>query len=126
MEFTGSAPKSGENVGLWLLKIITGALVIVLIFVHLIVNHFTAQNGLLSYHDVAVYLSNPWIALMEGTFLVVVVSHALLGLRSILLDLKPSRSILGAINWVFSIVGVVAVIYGIWLIRTIVSRGVGG
>jgi succinate dehydrogenase / fumarate reductase membrane anchor subunit len=126
MDLARSAPKSGENLGLWLLKIVTGALVIVLLFVHLIVHHFTAQNGLLSYHDVAVYLSNPWIAWMESVFLVVVVSHALLGLRSILLDLKPSRSVLGAINWVFSIVGVVAVIYGIWLIRTIVTQGVGG
>ncbi len=36
-----STNKSGESLGLWLLKIITGALVIVLLFVHLVVNHFS-------------------------------------------------------------------------------------
>lgn len=126
MEAARSAPKSGEGTVLWLLKIITGALVIILLFVHLVVNHFTAPNGLLSYHEVAVYLSNPWIGLMESTFLVIVVSHSLIGLRSILLDLKPSRSLLSAINWVFSVVGIGSVIYGIWLIRVIVTRGAGG
>ncbi len=126
MEINRSLPKTGETVGLWLLKLATGALVIVLLFVHLIVNHFTAPNGLLTYQGVVAYLSNPWIALMESTFLVVVVTHSLIGLRSILLDLKPSRGALGTINWAFSIVGVVAVVYGLWLIRTIVVRGAGG
>jgi len=50
-----------------------------------------------------------------------VVSHSLIGLRSIVLDLKPSRSLLKGINWVFGIVGVVAIVYGIWLVFQILS-----
>ncbi len=126
MDLTQSTPKSGEGAGLWLLKIITGALVVTLLIVHLIVNHFTAPGGLLNYHEVAVYLSNPWIALMESSFLVIVVTHALLGLRSIILDLKPSRAVMGFVNWGFSLLGVFSVVYGIWLIRVIVVRGTGG
>ncbi len=126
MDISHSGLKSGEGTWLWLAKIITGALVITLLFVHFIVNHYTAPTGLLSYREVVVYLSNPWIALMESAFLVIVVAHALIGLRSIILDLKPPRMLLTAVNWVFSIVGVVSIIYGIWLIRTIVTRGVGG
>jgi succinate dehydrogenase / fumarate reductase membrane anchor subunit len=114
--------KSGENTILWLLKIGTGALVLVLLLVHLIVNHFTAPNGLLSYQDVVVYFSNPWVAVMELLFLIFVVSHALLGLRSVLLDLHPGRVALGIMNWMFTAVGVAAVAYGIWLTFTIVAR----
>jgi succinate dehydrogenase / fumarate reductase membrane anchor subunit len=121
-----SAPKPSETTWLWLLKLVTGALVFILIFVHIIVNHLVSSSGLLTYHDVAVYLSNPWIDLMESTFLVVVVTHALLGVRSVILDLRPSQTVVRAIDWIFSAAGIVAIVYGIWLIRLIASRAGGG
>ena len=120
-----SAPKPGESTWLWLLKIVSGVLVITLLFVHLTVNHFVAAKGLMTYQDVVNYLSNPWIAFMEMTFLVTVVVHSLIGTRSIILDLNPSQSALRAINWLFGLVGVASVIYGVWLIQTIVSHGAG-
>jgi succinate dehydrogenase / fumarate reductase membrane anchor subunit len=122
---TASAPKSGENTWLWLLKLVTGVLVIVILGIHLAINHFISDNpgGLLSYADVVAYYQNPIIPIMEVLFLIFVVSHSLLGLRSILLDLKPSRSALAAINVMLSVVGVTAVGYGIWLISVIVARG---
>jgi succinate dehydrogenase hydrophobic anchor subunit len=85
-----------------------------------------APNGLLSYREVAEYLALPGIALMESTFLVVVIVHALLATRSVLLDLKPSRTVLSGINWTFLLVGVGATAYGIWLLQVIVQRGTGG
>jgi succinate dehydrogenase / fumarate reductase membrane anchor subunit len=121
-----SSPKSGENTWLWLIKIISGLLIIVILIVHFIVNHFIAEGSLMTYSDIAVYYSNPLIPLMEIAFLVFVVTHALLGLRSIILDLHPSRAVLGAVNWVFTIVGLASIVYGIWLIQVIVSRGSGG
>ncbi len=119
-------PKTGESTWLWFAKIVTGLLVIVILIIHLIVNHFTAQNGLLTYADIVKYYQNPVIPIMEIAFLVFVVSHALIGLRGIILDLKPTRAVIGAINWLFSAVGVVAIVYGIWLVLTIVSRGTSG
>ena len=116
-------PKSGEGTWLWLIKIITGALVSVILFIHLIVNHLVAPNGLLSYADILKYYQNPIIPVMEILFVSFAVVHALTGLRGIILDLKPTRAILNGINWLFSIFGVVAVIYGIWLILTIASKG---
>ncbi|MCL4562462.1 MAG: hypothetical protein M1281_17845 [Chloroflexi bacterium] len=118
--------KASENAWIWLLKIVSGLLVFTLILIHLVVNHLVAPNGLLSYREVAAYLSTPGIALLETTFLVIVVAHALLGLRSILLDLKPSRGFLVAMNWGFMAIGAVSIGYGIWLIQTIIARGLGG
>ncbi len=121
-----SSPKSGETTWLWLTKLVTGVLVIVLLFVHLIVNHLVAPNGLLSYREVAEYLALPGIAFMESTFLVIVIAHALLAMRSVLLDLKPSRAVLSGINWSFLLIGVGATVYGIWLLQVIVQRGTAG
>jgi succinate dehydrogenase hydrophobic anchor subunit len=119
-----SAPKSGENAWLWLVKIATGPLLIVLIFIHFIVNHFTAENGLLTYTDVIAYYKNPLIPAMEICFLTAVVAHSLIGLRGIILDLKPARNILRVIDWILVIGGILVISYGTWLALTIAAKGV--
>jgi succinate dehydrogenase / fumarate reductase membrane anchor subunit len=120
---TRSAPKPRESTWLWLTKIITGLLIIVILIIHFIVNHFIGENALLTYEDIVVYYQNPIIPVMEIAFLIFVVSHSLIGLRSIILDLKPSNGMLKALDWLFTIVGVAAVIYGIWLIAVIAGQG---
>ncbi|MGA2490000.1 MAG: hypothetical protein ABSF99_07400, partial [Anaerolineales bacterium] len=114
---------SGENVWLWIVKILTGPLLVILLFIHLIVNHYIAQNGLLTSTDVVAYYRNPIIPIMEICFLAVVVTHSLLGLRGIILDLKPSRVILQIVNWACVILGIASVSYGTWLVLVIVSKG---
>jgi succinate dehydrogenase hydrophobic anchor subunit len=100
--------------------------VVVILGVHLVVNHLVSPDGLLSFQEVVVYLSNPWVALMEGTFLVLAVFHALLGVRSVFLDLHPSQRAIRGMDVVFSVVGVVSIVYGIWLLRAIQAHGVSG
>lgn len=122
---TPSAPKSGEGSGLWFLKILSGLLVIVILVIHFTVNHMLgSKGGLMTYEDVvAYYASHLIIPIMEILFVSIVVPHALLGLRSIILDLKPSRKALKVINWLFVVFGAGFIIYGIWLILVIVSHG---
>jgi succinate dehydrogenase / fumarate reductase membrane anchor subunit len=119
-----SAPHSGENTWLWLVKILTGPLLLILLGIHLTVNHFLGtEHGLLSYADVVAYYQNPIIPMMEILFLAAVVTHSLSGLRGIILDLKPSRSILKILDVVLMLFGVSVVIYGVWLVTVIVSKG---
>ena len=113
----------GESAGLWFLKILTGFLVIVVLVIHLIVNHLIVPGGLLSYADIVQYYQNPIIPIMEIVFLIFVVTHALLGLRSVLLDLRPSNAVLKLINYGLSVLGIGSIAYGIWLILVIASRG---
>lgn len=120
-----SAPKAGENTWLWLLKLATGPFILILIVVHFIVNHL-AEGGLLTYRGIVNYYQAAIVPIMEGCFLALVIGHSLLGLRSILLDLNPSRSLMKVLDWVFLIGGIGIFIYGIWLIQVIVSRGIGG
>lgn len=118
-----STPKAYENAWLWLAKIASGVLVVVLIMVHLVANHLVAVGGLMVYNDVVNYLSHPWIAFMESSFLVIVVTHSLLGMRSIILDLNPPVKLLKFIDVFMLFLGFAATGYGIWLIRLIVIRG---
>ena len=118
-----STPRSGEGTWLWLFKIVTGILLVVLLFIHLLVNHFLSQHGLLTYADVVAYYQNPIIPIMEVCLLAAVVFHSLTGLRGIILDLKPALSLLKVIDAILVTIGVVAVVYGIWLVTVIASRG---
>ena len=118
-----STPKSGENSWLWLLKLATGPFIFILIVVHFIINHIVSATGLLGYADVVAYYQVWIVPIMEILFLGLVITHSLLGLRSIVLDLHPSRGTLSVMNWAFLIVGIVAFVYGTWLILVIVNRG---
>ena len=116
-----SVPKKREGFWLWFLKLLSGLLVIVLLFVHLIVNHLTASEGLLTFNEVVAYFSNPWIVAMELSFLVIVVTHALIGARSVILDLNPSDGTLRAVDIFFVLLGLASIGYGIWLTSVIVG-----
>jgi len=111
-----------ESTGLWMAKTIAGLLIIVLLGIHFVVNHLVAPGGLLSYADVLKYYQNPIIPSMEGFFLVFVVSHALLGLRSILLDLNFKPSLQRGLDILLVVLGSAATIYGIWLLIFLSNR----
>jgi len=115
--------KLTENTWIWLVKVFAGLFIVVLLGIHFIVNHLLAPGGLLSYADVLAYYQNPIIPIMEGFFLVFVVAHALLGLRSILLDLNPSAARMRWIDIILFALGGVAIVYGIWLIIIMVLKG---
>lgn len=117
--------RPGENTWLWLTKIITGPLLLLILGLHLTVNHYlgSTSSGLMTYEDVIRYFQNPIIVGIEILFLVTVVTHSLIGLRGILLDLHPSRKVLEISMWLLTIIGIAAVVYGIWLALTIASRG---
>lgn len=114
--------RSAETTWLWLAKIATGVAIFAILIVHLIVNHLVAPGGLLTYNDVLRYYSNPIIPIMEGLFLIFVVSHALLGLRGIVLDLSPGAVLLRWLDRLFIGVGTVAIGYGLWLLVTLATR----
>lgn len=101
--------------GVWIIQAITGVLLIVLLGLHMIAHHFIVEGGLRTFQDVIDYISNPVIFVLELLFLIVVTPHAMLGLQGIVLDLGPSKSAERVIIWVFRILMVLVLGYGIWL-----------
>ncbi len=119
-----SAPRPGETTWIWLIKIVTGPLLILVLILHMIVNHFVGSlpTGLMTYDDIVRYYQNPIIPAIEILFLITVVTHSLIGLRGIILDMNPSRRVLSVVTWFLSLLGVFSVAYGIWLALTIASK----
>ena len=107
----------------WILQAFTGALLLVLLGLHMVVQHFVVEGGLRNYQQVVEYLSNPFVFLLETAFLITVTWHALLGVRAILLDLGLKPATEQKLSTALTIIGVIAVAYGICLSATIVSQG---
>ena len=120
-----SGPRPGENTWLWLIKIVTGPLLLIVLGLHFTVNHYlgSMSSGLMTYEDIVRYFQNPLIVAIEILFLVTVVTHSLIGFHGILLDLHPPRNVLLIFTWLHVILGVSAVGYGVWLALTIASLG---
>lgn len=118
-----SGPRPGESTWLWMIKIVTGPLLVLVLGLHLVANHYlgTLASGLKSRADVIQYFQNPLIVGIEILFLITVVTHSLIGLHGILLDLNPSRALLRAVTWFHLLIGAAAIAYGIWLTFAIVG-----
>ncbi|MCS6994406.1 MAG: hypothetical protein N2117_05105 [Anaerolineales bacterium] len=119
-----TGPRPGETAWLWLVKIVTGPLLVLILALHLTVNHYlgSAHSGLMTYDDIVAYFRNPLIPAIEILFVITVVTHSLVGLRGIVLDLNPPRSVLRLINWGFGLFGLLTIGYGIWLALVIASK----
>jgi succinate dehydrogenase cytochrome b556 subunit len=107
----------------WILQAFTGVMLLVLLGLHMVAQHFVVAGGLRTYADVVAYISNPFIFLLEIAFLIIVTWHALLGVRAILFDLGLKPQIERRLTVVLTVIGLLAVTYGIWLSATIVSQG---
>jgi succinate dehydrogenase / fumarate reductase membrane anchor subunit len=107
----------------WILQAFTGVMLVVLLGLHMVVQHFVVAGGLRNYQQVAQYISNPFLFLLEIAFLIIVTWHAMLGVRAVILDLGLKPATERKVTAILSIVGIVVVAYGIWLSATIVARG---
>ena len=108
----------------WILQAFTGVMLVVLLGLHMVVQHFVVECGLRGYAQVVEYLSNPFVFLLEISFLIIVTWHALLGVRAVLFDLGLQPATERKVAAAMWIVGVITVGYGIWLSATIVAQPV--
>lgn len=116
-------PKNRTNGGLgWLGQAVSGLLLLILLGLHMIAHHFIVKGGLRDYQDVLNYIHSPLIAGIEMLFLVVVSYHAMIGLRSVLLDLGLSRSQEKWVTRTVTALGVLIVVYGAWLMFTLLGQ----
>ncbi len=107
----------------WILQAFTGVMLVVLLGLHMVVQHFVVAGGLRNYQQVVQYISNPFVFLLEIAFLIIVTWHALLGVRAVILDLGLKPATERRVTALLSIIGVITVAYGIWLSATIVAQG---
>ena len=104
----------------WLWQVITGVGLVFLLGLHFIANHFIARGGLRDFADVVAYLRNPIILVLEVLFLVTVVTHAMLGVRAIVVDFGISGQAEKRLSQLLTVIGVITVAYGLWLTWAII------
>ncbi len=104
----------------WLWQVFSGVGLVILLGLHFVANHFIAKGGLRDFADVVAYLSNPLILVLEVLFLAFVTTHALLGVRAILLDFGLSARAEKLLSQALTLVGVLTVGYGLWLTWVII------
>ena len=102
----------------------TGVALLALVTIHMVANHFVVEEvgGLRTYAQVLDYISNPVIFVLEILFLVVVTTHAMLGLRSVLFDFGLSVRGKRLVARGLLALGIVTVAYGVTLISVLASR----
>jgi succinate dehydrogenase hydrophobic anchor subunit len=107
---------------IWLAQAASGAALLGLLALHMVANHFVVAGGIRGYADVVRYLSHPAVLPFEVLFLLVVTSHALLGVRAVILDLGLSANEERRLNRLLAAVGGAMIAYGLWLTGVIVSH----
>ena len=109
------ATRRDRSGSLWLIQAFSGLLLVFILGAHMIAHHFIVEGGLRDYQQVLDYVANPFVFIIEVVFVIIATVHALLGVRAIVLDLRPSAATMRVVNWVLVAVGAVAIGYGLWL-----------
>ena len=109
------ATRRDRSGSLWLVQAFSGLLLVFILGAHMIAHHFIVEGGLRNYQQVLEYVANPVVFIIEVLFVILAVIHALLGVRAIVIDLRPSAAAVRVVNWVLLVVGAVTIGYGLWL-----------
>jgi succinate dehydrogenase / fumarate reductase cytochrome b subunit len=106
----------------WIFQVTSGVLLIFLLGAHIVAEHFVVKGGLRDYAQVASYLSNPAVLAIESAFVVVLIWHAMAGLRAVLLDFGFGPRGQALITRGVIALGTVTAAYSFWLIATIAAK----
>lgn len=109
------AARRDRSGSLWLVQAFSGLVLVILLGTHMIAHHYIVEGGLRDYQQVLDYVSNPVIFTLEILFVILGVTHGLLGIRAIVSDMRPSAGTLRAVNWALAVLGIIAITYGIYL-----------
>ncbi len=114
--------RGGRSGGTWLLQAASGIVLLFLLGLHIIAQHFAAAEGMRNFQDVLNYIRNPLVLVLEVLFLVVVTYHAMLGLRAVITDLGLTQREESTTNVILTIVGIVLVGWGVYLAWFLVAQ----
>jgi succinate dehydrogenase hydrophobic anchor subunit len=103
--------------------VVSGVLLLVLLTVHMVAQHFVVAGGLRTYADVIAWIRNPVVLAVEALLLVCVTWHGIAGVHAVLLDLGLRGRAERIVARVLLDLGVVTVLYGLWLLYMLAFRG---
>jgi succinate dehydrogenase cytochrome b556 subunit len=108
--------KPSAKGGVWIWQALSGVLLILLLGLHMVAQHYVVEGGLRTFQDVVAYLQNPVILILEALFLLVVTYHAMVGVRAILFDLGLSDAARRTTTRVLTVLGLLILLWGGYLL----------
>ena len=100
----------------WLAQVVSGVLLLVLLTVHMIAQHFVVDGGLRTYDQVIAWIRNPLVFAVEALLLVCVTWHGIAGVHAVLLDLGLRGRTERIVARILGDVMVATILYGLWLL----------
>ena len=107
----------------WTAQVISGMLLLVLLTVHMVAQHFLVQGGLRGYAQVVAWIRNPVVFATEALLLVAVTWHAIAGVHAVMLDFGLRGRTERIVARILGDLMVVTILYGLWLLYMIAFRG---
>ena len=107
----------------WLAQVISGVLLLVLLTVHMVAQHFVVEGGLRTYAEVVAWIRNPAVLATDALLLICVTWHGIAGVHAVLLDLGLRGRAERVVARVLLDVAVITILYGLWLLYMIAFRG---
>jgi succinate dehydrogenase hydrophobic anchor subunit len=107
----------------WVAQVTSGVLLLVLLTVHMVAQHFVVSGGLRTYDQVIDWIRNPVVFVVEALLLVCVTWHGIAGVHAILLDLGLRGRAERITARVLLDLAVVTILYGLWLLSMLAFGG---
>ena len=125
---------SGSSAFWWVLQRLSGFLVFLFVFFHMVVNHYLTllmntenvpelEHGIASFQAVQWKMQNPlyfWISILFVVFLII---HMLNGFRMVVLDIATGHSFRRIFGILLLLLGILIVLYAFILNSTVLSLG---
>ena len=100
----------------WLAQVVSGVLLLVLLTVHIVAQHFLVDGGLRTYDQVIAWIRNPLVFAVEALLLVCVTWHGIAGVHAVLLDLGLRGRTERIVARILGDVMIATILYGLWLL----------
>jgi succinate dehydrogenase hydrophobic membrane anchor protein len=97
----------------WLMQRISSVLLLVVMFVHIWVLHFTEIGVAVSYNEVASRLVTAFFIVVDTSLLAVTIYHGLNGVRNVAFDYLNNAAAKRGLTWGLGVIGVATFFFGL-------------
>jgi succinate dehydrogenase hydrophobic anchor subunit len=98
-------------------------LLLVLLTVHMVAQHFVVSGGLRTYDQVVTWIRNPVVFAVEALLLICVTWHGIAGVHAVLLDLGLRGRAERIVARILLDVAAATILYGLWLLSMLAFGG---
>jgi succinate dehydrogenase cytochrome b556 subunit len=105
----------------WLLQRITGLLLVIYLFIHLWVLHYS-NAGKATFDEILLRLQSPVFLIFDLMLLALVIFHGLNGVRIVIIDLGISNRAQRVLFWGLMLLGLGLFLFGVYALWPFISE----